>query len=94
MTRLTELLIPILVLASTWSLLITGIVPIPLPSSCWMVVQCLPAYFIIAFGCYALASVGYSVYNVKSDDAAADLLQQDIQSAKLDFEQKGFLFSS
>jgi len=92
MTRLTEILFPVAVIGTIWASLVFEIIPIALPIVWWNVLIALPAYLLITFGCYSLATVGYNVYCIRSDDGATQALKLDIEEAQSDLKKKGFNF--
>ncbi|CAM9352027.1 unnamed protein product [Hapterophycus canaliculatus] len=57
------------------------------------VVEVLPMYCLIVFGCYALGKIGLGLIAFKDCSADAALLDEDIQAARKDLAKQGFKFS-
>ncbi|CAN0362062.1 unnamed protein product [Ectocarpus sp. 12 AP-2014] len=57
------------------------------------VIEVLPMYNLIVFGCYALAKIGLGLIAFKDCSEDAALLDEDIQAARKDLTKRGFKFS-
>eukprot|EP00904_Undaria_pinnatifida_P002859 jgi/Undpi1/12574/HiC_scaffold_6.g02243.m1 len=57
------------------------------------IIESLPVYCLMVFGCYALAKIGLGLIAFKDCSEDAMLLDQDIQAARKDLRSRGFKFS-
>ncbi|XP_036395594.1 dolichol-phosphate mannosyltransferase subunit 3 [Megalops cyprinoides] len=92
MTKLLEWLLGTAVVGIAWGLLTFDLLDLKLPQVYREVVWPMPVYFLVAFGCYSLATVGYRVATFNDCEEAAKELQAQIQEAKSDLVKKGLKF--
>ncbi|XP_006214722.1 dolichol-phosphate mannosyltransferase subunit 3 [Vicugna pacos] len=92
MTKLAQWLWGLALLGSTWAALTMGALGLELPASCREVLWPLPAYLLVAAGCYALGTVGYRVATFHDCEDAARELQSQIQEARADLTRRGMRF--
>ncbi|XP_019412401.1 PREDICTED: dolichol-phosphate mannosyltransferase subunit 3 [Crocodylus porosus] len=92
MTKLAQWLCSLALLGTAWAALAWAPLGPHLPEPLHQVLWPFPAYLLVAFGCYSLATVGYRVATFNDCEAAARELQQQIQEAKADLSQHGLQF--
>ncbi|XP_067832171.1 dolichol-phosphate mannosyltransferase subunit 3 [Heptranchias perlo] len=92
MTKLAEWLLGLSLLGATWVGLAFDPFGLRLPELGRELLWPLPAYLLVAFGCYSLATVGYRLATFNDCEAAAEELRSQIQEARKDLASKGFRF--
>uniref|UniRef100_A0A8C6I7R2 Dolichol-phosphate mannosyltransferase subunit 3 n=1 Tax=Mus spicilegus TaxID=10103 RepID=A0A8C6I7R2_MUSSI len=92
MTKLTQWLWGLALLASAWAALTMGALGLELPFPCREVLWPLPAYLLVSAGCYALGTVGYRVATFHDCEDAARELQSQIVEARADLARRGLRF--
>ncbi|GCC43214.1 LOW QUALITY PROTEIN: dolichol-phosphate mannosyltransferase subunit 3-like [Chiloscyllium punctatum] len=92
MTKLGQWLLTLGLLGGTWAGLTFDALGLGLPESGRRLLWPLPAYLLVAFGCYSLATVGYRLATFNDCRGAAEELQAQIREARADLESRGFCF--
>ncbi|XP_067395214.1 dolichol-phosphate mannosyltransferase subunit 3 [Emydura macquarii macquarii] len=92
MTKLTQWLCGLALLGSAWAALAFGPLGLRLPLPCQQLLRPFPAYLLVAFGCYSLATIGYRLATFNDCEAAAKELQEQIQEARADLSRRGLKF--
>ncbi|XP_053133541.1 dolichol-phosphate mannosyltransferase subunit 3 [Hemicordylus capensis] len=93
MTKLLQWLSTLTLLGAIWAALTLNLLGLhPLPSPLYQVLWPLPTYFLVAFGCYSLGTVGYRLATFNDCEDAARELQAQIREARDDLTQRGLKF--
>ncbi|XP_069506248.1 dolichol-phosphate mannosyltransferase subunit 3 isoform X2 [Ambystoma mexicanum] len=92
MTKLTQWLFGLALLATTWITLNFDLLGLDLPQNYQQVIWPFPVYLLVIFGCYSLATIGYRVATFNDCEDAAKELQEQIKAAKKDLSSKGLKF--
>ncbi|XP_067878723.1 dolichol-phosphate mannosyltransferase subunit 3 [Heterodontus francisci] len=92
MTKLVEWLLGLALLGAVWAGLAFDLLGLRLPEPGRQLLWPLPAYLLVAFGCFSLATVGYRVATFNDCQAAAEELQSQIREAREDLAGRGFRF--
>ncbi|XP_006824180.1 dolichol-phosphate mannosyltransferase subunit 3-like [Saccoglossus kowalevskii] len=92
-TKLVQWLTGLSLFFSVWASIVFDLVPVSFDQRIYQVVLPLPIYLVIAFGCYALAVVGYRTATFNDCVEAAEELKEEIMQAKADLKKKGLKMS-
>uniref|UniRef100_UPI00398ED251 dolichol-phosphate mannosyltransferase subunit 3 n=1 Tax=Pristiophorus japonicus TaxID=55135 RepID=UPI00398ED251 len=92
MTKLAEWLLGLAVLGAAWAGLAFDLLGLGLTEPGLQLLGPLPAYLLVAFGCYSLGTVGYRLATFNDCEAAAQELRAQVQEARTDLAGKGFRF--
>ncbi|XP_035170195.1 dolichol-phosphate mannosyltransferase subunit 3 [Oxyura jamaicensis] len=92
MTKLAQWLCGLALLGSAWAALALSPPGLRLPAPCRQALLPLPAYLLVAFGCYALATVGYRLATFNDCEEAAAELREHISEAREDLRRRGLRF--
>ncbi|GCB85684.1 hypothetical protein scyTo_0026356 [Scyliorhinus torazame] len=92
MTKLAEWLLGLALLGGGWATLTFDPLGLRLPLAGRQLLWPLPAYLLVAFGCYSLATVGYRLATFNDCRGASEELQTQIQEARRDLAARGFRF--
>ncbi|XP_041037678.1 dolichol-phosphate mannosyltransferase subunit 3 isoform X2 [Carcharodon carcharias] len=92
MTKLAEWLLGLALLGGGWAALTFDPLGPSLPEAGRQLLWALPAYLLVAFGCYSLATVGYRLATFNDCQAASEELQAQIREAHGDLARRGFRF--
>lgn len=92
MTKLAQWLWGLALLGSAWAALALSPPGLRLPAPYRQALLPLPVYLLVAFGCYALATVGYRVATFNDCEEAAAELREHINTAREDLRRRGLRF--
>ncbi|NXK57193.1 DPM3 mannosyltransferase, partial [Chauna torquata] len=92
MTKLGQWLCGLGLLGSAWAALALAPPGLRLPTAWREALLPLPAYLLVAFGCYSLATVGYRLATFNDCEEAAAELREHIGAARADLRRRGLRF--
>ncbi|XP_062888568.1 dolichol-phosphate mannosyltransferase subunit 3 [Mobula hypostoma] len=92
MTKLTDCLLPLGLLATVWAGLVFNPLGLGLPKPGPELLWPLPAYLLVSFACYSLATVGFRLATFNDCPDAAAELQRQIHEARRELAARGFRF--
>ena len=93
MTQLLQWLGCVGMFLAVWTAFVTKWISVDITDDWMELVYYLPIYLLMTFACYSLAAVGYRVATFNDCGEAAEELKHEIEEARKDLKQKGFIFS-
>ncbi|XP_059818992.1 dolichol-phosphate mannosyltransferase subunit 3 [Hypanus sabinus] len=92
MTKLTDCILSLGLLTAVWAGLVFDPLGLDLPKPGPELLWPLPAYLLVCFGCYSLATVGFRLASFNDCPDAATELQRQIHEARRELAARGFRF--